>query len=105
MAGTGTVIINSNYETFSVVTGEALASGKPVIATRCGGPIAFITPENGLLIDVRSDDQLTSAMLRITREHASYDPGTVRRTVSDRFSVEAVGTRFFEIYQHILHHA
>lgn len=105
MAGTGAVIINSNVETFSVVTGEALASGKPVIATRCGGPIAFITPENGLLIDVRSDDQLTSAMLRITREHASYDPGTVRRTVSDRFSVEAVGTRFFEIYQHILHHA
>ncbi len=105
MAGTGAVIINSNVETFSVVTGEALASGKPVIATRCGGPIAFITSENGLLIDVRSDDQLTSAMLRITREHASYDPVAVRRTVSDRFSVEAVGARFFEIYQNLLHHA
>ena len=105
MAGAGAVIINSNVETFSVVTGEALASGKPVIATRCGGPIAFITPQNGMLIDVRSDDQLTSAMLRITREHASFDPGTVRRTVSDRFSAEAVGTWFHEVYQHILHHA
>lgn len=105
MAGTGAVIINSNVETFSVVTGEALASGKPVIATRCGGPIAFVTPENGLLIDVRSYDQLTAAMLRITREHASYDPVAVRRSVSDRFSVEAVGARFFKIYQNLLHHA
>ncbi len=104
MAGTGSVIINSNVETFSVVTGEALASGKPVIATRCGGPIAFITPENGLLIDVRSDDQLTAAMLRITREHASYDPATVRRSVSDRFSVDAVGNAFLAVYERILSH-
>jgi hypothetical protein len=42
MAVCGTVIINSNVETFSKVTGEALALGKPVIATRCGGPEAFI---------------------------------------------------------------
>jgi glycosyltransferase involved in cell wall biosynthesis len=104
MAGTGTVIINSNVETFSVVTGEALASGKPVIATRCGGPFAFVTPENGLLIDVRSDGQLANAMLTITREHARYDPAAIRRSVSDRFSVDAVGRAFLAIYQRILGH-
>jgi glycosyltransferase involved in cell wall biosynthesis len=104
MAGTGSVIINSNVETFSVVTGEALASGKPVIATRCGGPTAFITPENGLLIDVRRDDQLTEAMLRISRTHLQYDPASVRASVSDRFSVEAVGSAFHAIYQRLLSH-
>lgn len=104
MAGTGSVIINSNVETFSVVTGEALASGKPVIATRCGGPTAFITPANGLLIDVRSDDQLAAAMLELHRAHPRYDPVAVRASVSDRFSPEAVGGGFLRIYEKVLSH-
>jgi len=105
MAGTGSVIINSNVETFSVVTGEALASGKPVIATRCGGPTAFITPANGVLIDVGSDAQLAAAMLAVHRGHGAYDPATVRASVSDRFSPEAVGTAFLHVYQRVLAHA
>jgi glycosyltransferase involved in cell wall biosynthesis len=105
MAGTGSVIINSNVETFSVVTGEALASGKPVIATRCGGPTAFITPANGILIDVRSDEQLSAAMVRLVREHGAYPPAHVRTSVGDRFSVDAVGQAFGAIYQRVLAHA
>ena len=31
------IVINSNVETFSVAAAEALASGKPVISTMCGG--------------------------------------------------------------------
>ncbi len=105
MAHTGSVIVNSNVETFSVVTGEALASGKPVIATRCGGPTAFITPANGILIDVRSDDQLSAAMVRLMREHGAYPPAQVRASVGDRFSVDAVGRAFAAIHQRVLAHA
>lgn len=104
MGGTGTVIINSNVETFSVVTGEALASGKPVIATRCGGPEAFITPENGLLIPPKDDAALADAMIAIAGTHGRYDPAAIRRTVSDRFGPDAVGTRFLSIYQRLLAH-
>lgn len=104
MGGTGTVIINSNVETFSVVTGEALACGKPVIATRCGGPEAFITPENGVLIPPKDDDALAEAMIAMERGHDRYDPATIRRTVSDRFGPEAVGDRFLSIYQRVLGH-
>ena len=102
MASIFAVIINSNVETFSVVTGEALAQGKPVIATRCGGPIAFITDTNGILIDVGADGALAEAMLRLTREANRYDPVTIRRTVSDRFSPEAVGAAFHTIYRSAL---
>lgn len=102
MARTGTVIINSRFETFSVVTGEALACGKPVIATRCGGPEAFVTPGNGLLIPVDDDQALCEAMLRMTKEHGRYAPKTTRASVGSRFSPEAVAQGFDAVYQQVL---
>lgn len=104
MAGTGTVIINSNVETFSVVTGEALALGKPVIATRCGGPVAFITPENGILIPPRDDQALAAAMISRAKEEHAYDAAIIRRTMNERFSGKAVGEGFVAIYQQVLGH-
>ena len=83
MALTGTVIINSNFETFSVVTGEALASGKPVIATRCGGPEAFILPENGVIVPIADDDALAQAMVRMAMEHTSVTPVPHSASLSD----------------------
>jgi glycosyltransferase involved in cell wall biosynthesis len=104
MARCWAVVINSNVETFSVVTGEALAQGKPVIATRCGGPIAFVTPKNGLLIDTRDDAGLAAAMLELLAQNERYDPATIRTTVSERFSYDAVGRAFMEQYHKALSH-
>jgi glycosyltransferase involved in cell wall biosynthesis len=102
MARTGAVIINSNVETFSVVTGEALAQGKPVIATRCGGPIAFVTPENGLLIPVGDEHALLQAMVQLHDDHSEYVPERIRGSVSERFGQAAVADGFRRIYQRIL---
>ena len=104
MARTFAVIVNSNVETFSVVTGEALAMGRPVIATRCGGPQAFITPDNGVLIEPRDDQALAAAMLTITIQASAYSPSTIRGTVSDRFSPTAVGRAFHTVYEQALAH-
>jgi len=98
------MVVNSNVETFSVVTGEALAQGRPVIATRCGGPVAFITPENGLLIEPGDHEGLTNAMLELIARAGDYHPGTIRRSVGERFSQEAVGKAFEAIYRSILRH-
>lgn len=104
MAGTGTVIVNSNVETFSVVTGEALAMGKPVIATRCGGPQGFITPENGVLVDPGDDRALAAAMIARAKEEHPYEAAAIRHTVNERFSPAAVGASFVDIYQRVLGH-
>ncbi|MFZ1694108.1 MAG: glycosyltransferase [Flavobacteriales bacterium] len=99
MANAFAVIVNSNVETFSVVTGEALAQGKPVIATRCGGPQAFITETNGILIDPRDDVALASAILALMDSGRSFDPQSIRDSVSERFSPHAVGSAFHNVYQ------
>ena len=103
MARAGAVIINSNVETFSVVTGEALAQGKPVIATRCGGPAAFVNAHNGLLIPVGDDQALANAMDQLIRSWADVEPVTIRASVHDRFSPQAVGSAFLKIYTRVIH--
>jgi len=55
-------VINSNYETFSVVSAEALASGIPVIATKCGGPEDFVTKDVGILIEPKNQEQLSMTL-------------------------------------------
>jgi glycosyltransferase involved in cell wall biosynthesis len=104
VATTGCVIINSNVETFSVVTGEALALGKPVIATRCGGPIAFVTPENGLLINTRDDAALCAALLSMSAAGERYSPARIRASVNERFSYDAVGRAFMNVYSRATAH-
>ncbi len=96
------MIINSNVETFSVVTGEALAQGKPVIATRCGGPMAFVTPENGLLINTRDDDALARAMVDMTQNADRYSAASIRDSVNSRSSPEAGGRTLLELYTAIV---
>ncbi len=98
----GCVIINSNVETFSVVTGEALALGKPVIATRCGGPTAFVTEANGILIAPKDDVALTGAILRIARREFRSTPVQIRNSVSDRYSYTAVGNALMDLYKQVL---
>ncbi|HNR54659.1 MAG TPA: glycosyltransferase [Flavobacteriales bacterium] len=102
MANVGAVIINSNVETFSVVTGEALAQGKPVIATRCGGPEAFVRPDNGLLIPVGDTAALADAMAQFVRDHERYDPQRIREGLSSTFGPDAVGKAFLRIHQRSL---
>lgn len=104
MAGAGTVIINSPVETFSVVTGEALSFGKPVIATRCGGPEAFITPENGVLIPPGDDQALAHAMVDMAARHGQYAPEKIRASVGERFSKAAVAAQLDAIYKEVVGH-
>ena len=55
-------VLPSRSETFGIVYIEALATGTPVIATRCGGPEDFINDENGMLVDVDDVDELAISM-------------------------------------------
>lgn len=102
MAVCGTVIINSNVETFSIVTGEALALGKPVIATRCGGPEAFIRDANGVLIPPNDDAALAAAMLDVAAKHGEFQPQKQRDSLGGKFTPSAVAQQYLTVYRSIL---
>jgi glycosyltransferase involved in cell wall biosynthesis len=50
IAASDCFILLSRRETFGIVYIEAMAKGKPVIATICGGPEGFVNDTNGILI-------------------------------------------------------
>lgn len=88
----------SRYETFGVAIVEALAMGRPVVATRCGGPDDIVTPRDGLLVPVDDEAALADAMLDLRRNVRRYDAADIRRACLDRFGEAAVIARLREAY-------
>lgn len=104
MAEAQAVIVNSRVETFSVVTGEALALGRPVIATRCGGPEQMVTDGNGLLIPVDDAAALAAAMCTVMDHPERYPPDRIRASIAGKGDPEAIGRAFGCIYERIKSH-
>ncbi|HEX2267908.1 MAG TPA: glycosyltransferase [Pyrinomonadaceae bacterium] len=92
-------VLSSLWETFGVVVGEAMACGKPVISTRCGGPEFIVTDENGVLVDVANGQALADAMADFINDRHSFDPQAVRASVVDRFSPEAFARNATAVYE------
>ncbi len=54
----------SLVEPFGQALLEAMACGRPVVATRIGGPPELVTPEAGVLVDPLDEDALADALRR-----------------------------------------
>ena len=94
-------VLSSHYETFGIVLTEALACGKPVIATKCGGPECIVKDENGLLVNSGDVDALKEAMVAMHRDYSSYDSEHIRTDCRQRFSEEAIILKLQKIYEDV----
>lgn len=102
LASSDFLITNSNYETFSVATAEALACGVPVIATRCGGPEDYVNEQVGILIEPGNSKQLKEAILHMLDNCDKYDKQEIREYAIAKFNSEVIGKSFYEVYKSIL---
>ena len=85
-----------------VVFAEAMACGKPVIGTICGGPEEFINESNGYLIDAENEPMLTEAMENMIQNHDRFDSGYIRQQCADRFSSKVICRQIMNVYQQAL---
>lgn len=92
-------VLPSLHETFGVVLAEAMACGKPVIATRCGGPEFIVTSETGLLVEPGNPLALAQAMKRFVSDDLRFDPVRIRHSVLDRFGEQAFIHKLGAIYE------
>lgn len=95
-------ILTSRSETFGVAYIEALASGVPVIATKCGGPECFVNESNGLLVPVDDVNSVMNAMERIYNDIEKYDREAISKEVRERFSPESIASSLISIYKDII---
>ena len=99
-------VLSSHYESFGIVLVEAMACGKPVIATRCGGPEALVDAESGILVDRGAPAELAEAMLAVFRGLRTWDGAAIRERALARFSRPAVVRQLERIYERVtLEHA
>lgn len=95
----GVFILPSLGETFGVVLGEAMACGKPVIATRCGGPEFVVTPETGILVNAADPAALAEVMAGFISNQFKFDASQIRQSVQARFGEEAFRRNISAMYE------
>jgi glycosyltransferase involved in cell wall biosynthesis len=94
-------VLPSLHETFGIVLGEAMACGKPVISTRCGGAEFVVTPKTGILVNVADPIALAEAMEGFIKGKYKFDDGLIRKSVVERFGEEIFIRNISKLYEEV----
>lgn len=104
MAAADVVCIPSKSEAFPVVMLEAMALGRPIVATRVGGvPEAITHNVDGLLVDPNEPDELACAVrsLLTSPGDAALLGVRARATVCKRFDAANVAEQYVATYENL----
>jgi glycosyltransferase involved in cell wall biosynthesis len=96
-------VLSSDVETFGVVLIEALSRGRPVVATKCGGPDSIVEREDGLLVPTNDAAAMAKALTEIADALPAYDAAVLRQRAIARFGGDAIARRLTRIYEKALH--
>lgn len=96
------VVIPSRYESFSMVTVEALASGRPVVAPDVGGPAEIINSERvGLLFCAGDKSSLADSLGKAIDRYHLFDYHECLKRAKD-FSVKKQAESLMKIYSRFI---
>jgi glycosyltransferase involved in cell wall biosynthesis len=99
------LILPSLYEAIPMVLLEAMAYGKPIVASRVGGIPEFVLDgKNGYLVDPRNSDELAEKISRLVEDSelrtriGSYNT----RYVEKKYSLKMMVNKTLEAYERLL---
>ena len=84
---------------------QALAMGKPVVATRIGGiPEAIVPEETGLLVPPRNSQALAQSMARLLRDASLRERLSLRgpQLVASRYSLNQMADKIEALYAEVM---
>lgn len=94
----------AHYEGLPTVLLEAMACGRPVVATAVSGALDVVHPEeNGLLVPPHNPAEMAAAILRLLShpELANCLGQAARRTVETQYSWDTVSARYAQLYRQL----
>jgi len=106
LAAATLIVHPARSEPFGIALIEAMAAGKPVIATACDGPRTIVVPgETGLLVPPGDTNALAAAInaLLAAPDQARRMGERGRERAQRRYSVAAMVTQVEKVYDAVLH--
>ncbi|MFO7152854.1 MAG: glycosyltransferase [Bacillota bacterium] len=105
LAQADVLLLPSDWEGLPLVVLEAMAAGRPVVATRVGGVPELVEEEKtGFLVPPRDPDALAGAILRLARDpELRKRMGEVaRKRALERFDIRQTAQAYGELYLKLL---
>ncbi|MCC6802351.1 MAG: glycosyltransferase family 4 protein [Anaerolineae bacterium] len=105
MAAADVVVCSSQFESYGMVNVEAMASGKPVVSTRRGGPSETVADgETGFLVDPGDAESLAKRVILLLRDDdLRQRMGEAGRARVERlFSAATMASQFDSTLQSLL---
>lgn len=95
-------VLPSLHESMGVVFAEAIACGKPIIATKCGGPESIVNENNGLLAEVGDSQDLADKIDWMVDNYHKYNAEVIREDFLKRFSRSVVSAQIVDVYKKVI---
>lgn len=99
MAKSSCFILPSRFETFGIVLAESMYVGRPVIASRTGGPDSFVNDKVGILVEPANEDQLLAALLEIKENYSAYNQKEIQNYALASFTANVICDKIYNIYR------
>ena len=102
MAEADLFVLPSLSEGFPLVIVEALASGLPVVSTRCGGPEEVIDDSVGRLAAIGDVADLQRQIAYVIDHYDSYDRASIRQLAEETFDYRTIALRIKSVYDEVV---
>jgi glycosyltransferase involved in cell wall biosynthesis len=96
------LVLPSLREGFGVVLVEAMACGKPLVATACGGPEDIVTPQTGILVPPANEAALAQALRDTLCDGTRFLPPVIRQRALDNYAYDTIAPQILSLYKQAL---
>lgn len=103
-AASDVVVMPSHYESFGMVALEAMASGKPVIASEVGGLAHLVTDGvNGIHVSSRDPQGLADAIDSVLSDASiAHQLSDAAKTEAEKFSWPLIADQVLKVYEKLI---